>query len=206
MEIITNNSWEVYWGSPVGSSFYVNEEEQQNEVQIKKEILQNFIEGAKLAKSIQHAFVVGHNENQKDHIHYMELLREAKIPYTFIITSRDTYTTATPNYTFQKGIQNDITITPTTLQQQQLDSVDNDSNNILPSSILLQPICLEDLAAVCVQAIQSVDYTKNQILNVSSNGPLDLKSDGTTTTTKLRMDQQWCVNSNTIRMKLEQIL
>jgi hypothetical protein len=189
--------WEIYWGSPSGS-FYVSDDEQLLNGQIWNSIVSNLIMGAKQA-GIQHAFVVSGSSTaaMNDDIGWNALL-ESNIPYTCIQTSPDTYITDTKSYTYRSGIQGDFEISS------------NDDNSLSPTSSL-EPICLEDLASLCVQCVQSLDWTQCRKLLVSatttSSSTLPQESIlSSTSSPQLRVDQQWCVNSYKLQQKLANIV
>ena len=79
-----------------------------------------------------------------------------------------------------------------------MDTMMDENDDNVSSASSLVPLCVEDLAAFVVQCIQSVDWNKSRTLYVSSNGPLTT----TSTNNKLRIDQQWCVNSFILKEKL----
>ena len=195
------NRWEIYWGSPQGS-FYVSDEEESITQQVQNEIVSNIIDGAKLA-GIQHAFVVygdnpsNSNNNNNDNTSiendngYRKLI-ESKIPYTLIRTSAQSYVKSTPSYTFKSGIQQpNMSLSTTSVTKE------------------LQAICLEDLAAVCVQCIQSLDWTTSRTIYVSGGDDIDptqeQQQQAVATTNNVRPDQQLCVNSYILRDKLANI-
>lgn len=146
-----------------------------------------------MTPTIQHAFIVSSPSNNNNNNIIMNIIKESKIPYTLIQTNSISYQTETNNYSYQAGIQNDISIKMDTMM---------DKNNDDVSSLV--PLCVEDLAAFVVQCIQSVDWNKSRTLYVSSNGPLTTTTTMSTNNNKLRIDQQWCVNSFIFKEKLYQ--
>jgi hypothetical protein len=171
-----SRSWEVYWDEPKGAftDFTLSSEA----VDVKDRILQNVLDAAKLA-NIKHMVVVD------DGSILPQLELSGGVPYT-CIRALPRGLTETPNYTFKDGIRGDLAISSTTDDP-------NDSSGSMP-------VCREDLAALCVQSLQSLSWDKRRVLTVSSNGPVRIPTTGTHPAK--RVDQQWCVNSFILEEKL----
>lgn len=176
-------------------------------------IFQNTIQACKLA-GIQHLVVVetpGTSMTKP----FAKNIDEAGINFTYIRSNGKLENTKM--YTFEDGIQSDIDIEEVfTLQSgynmksgyeagdwsESLSKGNdsNDKNQIIPR---------EDLAAVAVQSLMSLDWNTSRCLVVSSNGLLassDLRKDGGITdfTKKnLKSDKDWCMNSELIMTKME---
>jgi hypothetical protein len=107
---------------------------------------------------------------------YLQILEETSIPYTYIrpIGSLEN----SKDFTYIKGIQSNLKITPATTL--------DDFKAILPGSILYR----EDVAAVCVQALLSLDWNTNRVLQVEQIGYLDKENHG-----KSIPHREWCMNS-----------
>lgn len=162
----------------------------------------NVIAGAKLAGNIQHIFVTVGTDNIKamENDICWNTLKQCNIPYTCICTSSDTYVTDTSSYTYQSGVQ-DANLIVKNL---------NDNSDDGSSASALLPICLEDLAALSVQCIQSLDWATSRMISVSGSSSTgtstaDDNNIKATTVPKLRVDQQWCVNSYVLQDKFTNI-
>ena len=60
----------------------------------------------------------------------------------------------------------------------------------------------EDLAALCVQSLLSLDWASSRIISVKCNGPLDVP---TIDEKKLTPQREWCVNSQVLESQLASI-
>jgi hypothetical protein len=147
---------------------------------MKDQILQNVIHAAKQA-NIQHMVVVDNG------VTLLPQLEDSGVPFTCIRTP--TLEDAS-GYTFQNGISGDLTIA----------SVDRANIGRIQCT---GSVCREDLAALCVQCLQSLDWTTSRYLAVSGNGPVNLPVD--VNRPKKRVDQQWCINSFVMEEKLDNI-
>mmetsp|Transcript_14752 Transcript_14752/g.27736 ORF Transcript_14752/g.27736 Transcript_14752/m.27736 type:complete len:408 (+) Transcript_14752:132-1355(+) len=146
---------------------------------------------------------------------FAKIIDEAGINFTYIRSIGKLENTKM--YTFEDGIQSDVNIEGFTLPSgykmkgsgyeawdwyESLGgvNVNKSENQILPR---------EDLAAVVVQSLMSLDWGKSRYLNVSSNGFLtssDIKKDGTTAVKKnLKSDREWCMNSDIIITKMNAV-
>jgi hypothetical protein len=87
------------------------------------------------------------------------------------------------DYTYVKGVQGDL----------QLKVVDlNASQGMSPSLAIPR----EDIAALCVQSLLSLDWSSSRILCVSCTGPVSPLSEAPKLT-----NREWCVNSDTLAAK-----
>mmetsp|Transcript_44539 Transcript_44539/g.128755 ORF Transcript_44539/g.128755 Transcript_44539/m.128755 type:complete len:340 (-) Transcript_44539:8-1027(-) len=109
---------------------------------------------------------------------YLDLLEQCGVPYVYIqpAAALENF----PDYTYAKGVQANLNV--------QLVEVGNIGSVTRGGSLYR-----EDLAALCVQSLLSLDWKENKILRVSSNGPA-APSDSSTKPP----NQQWCVNSDSI--------
>jgi hypothetical protein len=141
---------------------------------IKKDILRNVLAASKQA-GVQHMVVVDDGSLDLDGV---------GVPYTRIRTP-STWT-ETPNYTFKRGIQGDLILSLGTEGE------------------VAGSLCREDLAALCVQSLQSLRWDQSRTLSVSCTEPakITVESGGKR---KLRDDQHWCVNSSALEEKLARI-
>lgn len=116
---------------------------------------------------------------------YLQLLEEAQISYTYIRPLGRLENIE--NFTFKKGIQTDLNI-------RRVDSVEE----LLP--VGNKPVYREHIAAVCVQALMTLGWDENRVIQVeqtSNELDLDLK--------KVKPQKEWCVNSGSIQNSLAAI-
>lgn len=167
-------SWEIYWDE--GSSFTSDDDADGS---IHKEIFDCFLQAVK-ASSLQHLVMVDRDGS------IVPKLQETGVPFTCIVCPCDLVNA--PDYTFQKGVQ-------TTLSVRSLTDSGSDQT-VLPT-----PVCRQDLAALCVQVLQTLSWDTSRVLLVSAS---DVHPANPTTTK--RVDQEWCVNSHILEDTLQEFL
>jgi hypothetical protein len=99
---------------------------------------------------------------------FLTLLQEGSVPFTCLQTSSPILTTK--DYTYRKGVQTPLSI----------------SSSTATSS---DPLYVEDLAALAVQCLLSLDWSTSRSLHVSR------ATTAIPPTNPKRPDQEWCVNS-----------
>jgi hypothetical protein len=115
---------------------------------------------------------------------YLNALNSCGISYTYIRPSGRLENF--PDYTFAKGVQGNL-------------KVDNmltssfDSSSETDSDVIYR----EDLAALCVQSLLSLDWNSNSILQVRCTGPASMEQ------TAL-IAKEWCVNSKSLESLLDE--
>lgn len=162
-----DKTYEVYWG-PHATLIESNDAEQQEA--LKREILQNVLSATKKA-GVQHVVVV-----DDGNLNLLEALKQSGLAYTLIQPRGELV--RIPDYTFKKGVQGKLLVTVP------------GSDDGLTGDAAGQ-ISKEDLAAVSVQALQSLDWSKSRCLQVIGKGPVE--DDGALNLK--RPDQEWCVDS-----------
>ena len=166
-------SWEVYWDKPKGS--FLDDASDDSNV-MKATILNNVLLAAKQA-GIEHLVVV-------DDGSWVPQLEVSGIPYTCIMCPAPL--TNTPNFNFKEGLVSDLSITA----QENTASADDDEGD---------SVCREDLAALCVQSLQSLSWSKSRKMTVLCKGSAKVPA---LSSPPKRVDQQWCVNSIVLEEKL----
>lgn len=111
---------------------------------------------------------------------YLNALNSCGISYVYIRPSARLENF--PDYTFAKGIQGSLKV-------EKLNSLD--ASPVMGANAIYR----EDLAALCVQSLLSLDWDSNTILQVESTGPASMQKTGL-------IAKEWCVNS----MILESLL
>jgi hypothetical protein len=185
---ISLRSWEIYWDEPKGS--YTDLNLSPDATEIKDQILFNFITAAKRAQ-IQHMVVVTEKDSSSSVL--LSQLELSGIPFTCIVTPKLTDRSSC-GFSFQDGLCDDLIITS-------IDNLSSDSSN---SGSIGSAVCREDVAALCVQVLQSLQWNKRRYLEVTSNGPVKVPS--LPNGRPKRVDQQWCIDSFILEEKLNNIV
>jgi hypothetical protein len=187
----------------------VEEDVPYDEMDTHLTMFQNSIDACKLAE-VKHIVVV-ESPNTSSSQPFAEILDKAGIPFTFLYSSGSLENTKL--YTFEKGIQSDINVQGFTLAKDYtskngykagdwsesfLNEIKEGKNNV-PR---------EDLAALVVQSLMSLDWTRSRCINVSSRGVMK-KEENVSKEYKpkkiLRSDQEWCMKSDILAEKLSSI-
>lgn len=164
-----SRSWEVYWDEPNGA--FADFKLSSEAAEAKDRILQNLLVAAKRA-NVKHMVVV-------DDGSILPQLDKSGLPYTCF---RAPQLTDTPNYSFKDGICGDLSV-----------------SSEYDESYVVEAVRREDLAALCVQSLQSLSWEKSRFLSVSCNGPVHIPAGRRP---EQRVDQEWCVNSFVLKDKL----
>lgn len=179
----------MYWDFPKGS--FTTDTASSSPDDVKASILQNVLTAAKQA-DVKHLVVVDQEGLM------LPQLEASGIQYTCIIPCTSSPSlTDTPNYSFKGGVVSDLSVTAW---------VESSIGGEAPTSVAEQqpPVCREDLAALCVQSLQSLSWEKSRRLSVSCNGPVKVPVALLPSPPK-RVDQQWCVNGFLLADKLKDI-
>jgi len=114
---------------------------------------------------------------------YLDMLNTCGIPYAYIRPNGQLENS--PNsWTFAKGVQGDLLI--------------ERGHSLDPSSKNLGVLYREDLAAVIVQSLLSLDWSINSVINVGCTGPTSTRKDDAA------VAKEWCVNSERLKSLLEE--
>jgi hypothetical protein len=173
---------ELYWGAQGGA---VGDEMETT----KESILENLLQASRQA-GVKHMVVV--QDDASDN--WLPRLEQCGIPFTFIRPAGKLL--AVQDYTYRKGIQGSLSVSSV------MPDDGTSTSSSAPSSP--SPVCTEDVAALCVQCLQSLDWTKSRCVNVSCNGALNVESLGPVA--KKRPDEEWCVRSSVLEDALTGIL
>lgn len=146
-----------------------------NADEVKRSILSNVLQASRTAK-LQHMVVVDDGSIPN----LLEQLADCGTPYTCIRPTGPLE--SIQDYTFRKGVQGDLRITKLATLSPRTDT----------------PIPREDVAALCVECLQSLDWSQSRCLQVSCVGALDLPAGAS----GKRSDQEWCVNTFVLRDRL----
>ena len=175
-----DKTWEVYWGNPKGgfSQSDVGDDEADR---ARMTVLGNLLQGARRA-GVQRLIAV---EQTSSAIRLEPLLRESGIPYLLV---RHGELSETKDYTYRNGVQGELLVRKLRAD----DSAGGDG-----AAAELSPAACEDVAALCVQSLLSVDWSDDACIEVTgtSNGIRDYQGGST----NKRPDQEWCVNSDILQ-------
>ena len=165
---------EIYWKGP---STLVRLED---ESAIAESIIGNVLQAAKGA-GVKHIVFVDESCEST----FQEQLEKTGIPFTRIKPAGELVTL--PAYTYQKGIQGVL-------------AVSSQGKEDVPSSSYEGRCYEEDVAALCVQCLLTLDWSKSRSITVSTTGPTmpSVRS----MNPKQRPDQEWCVNSFLLQQAL----
>lgn len=129
-----------------------------------------------------------------------ELLDESKLPFTYIKVNGSLENFQ--DYTFGKGIQGKLQLESFTFASDYTTKDDYNSGSWMTNvkketTDNTNVMYREDVAALVVQCLQSLDWKTSRCIVVSSTGEaLDQEFDG-------RLDKEWCVNSHVLAEKLD---
>lgn len=160
--------FEFYWKGP---SNIVRDDDESTVVD---QMMENLLQAAKGA-NVKHIVFVDESKGDV----YSTMLAESGIPHTIIQPAGDLIRLS--DYTYQKGIQGELLVSAS----------DAASDEDVTASAYEGMSYQEDIAALCVQCLQSLDWTKSRSMTVSTAGPLVSEN----IQNPKRPDQQWCVNS-----------
>jgi len=170
-----SKTMEIYW-----DSFRGNEPTAEDE-QLAQKIIDNTLEACKKA-GIQHIVAV-QTKSFSDTSDFGSRVFASGVPCTWI-TCPDELRNA-KDYTYIKGVQENLEVS----------KIDKGGGVMLSSP---GTIYREDLAALAVQCLLSLDWSESRTLTVQSKGsPIMVDRSFTK-----RHDQQWCVNEHVLAGKL----
>ncbi len=150
----------------------------------------NTLEACRNSNKMKHLVVVETDaEFETEYVgdKYIALLEEAGIPYTYIrpVGRLDNI----ENFTFKTGIRSDLRITRA-----------NSLEELLPVSDGV--VYREHLAAVCVQALMTLSWEENKVIQVEqSDYELEPPNEKTVNPAK-----EWCVNSGIVMNSMAEVL
>ena len=181
-----DRTMELYWPAP--GNIYVAEEE----VEMRRNMLSNLLRGAQKA-GVQHICFVDDAAAKQDGSGEASIiwqaLQETGVPYTCLRPTGPL--TTRPDYTYRTGVMNELTVTK--VGQQKMVST--------PTPLQQPEIYREDLAALAVQSLLTLDWTQSRCLTVSSSGSSP-SADALAAGPRKRPDQEWCVHSFLLQQAL----
>lgn len=148
-----------------------------------EKIIDNVLQACKEA-GIQHIIGVAtrHTNNPLDN--FLKQVKDCGVPYTLLQCPGEL--TRLQDYTYRKGVQGNLVIEPAS----------GDTTDLTSSGSIYR----EDIAAISLQCLQSLDWNRCRHLVVNSNGPISINE-----ASSKRLDQEWVVNSRALEKNLASI-
>jgi hypothetical protein len=184
--------WEIYWdeGSATSSS-----DDAAAEALVRDQIVDNVLKAVTAQQQqsssgqhkLRHLVVVDRDGS------IVPQLQQTGVPFTCLICPHDLVNAK--DYTFKKGIMMaDLTLRAL-----------SDSRDDMSVTNPATPIYRQDLAALCVQVLQTLSWDTSRVLLVSSSAASSAVAAKVSKSGK-RVDQEWCVNSHILDEKLQPFL
>uniref|UniRef100_A0A7S2KEI7 Uncharacterized protein n=1 Tax=Leptocylindrus danicus TaxID=163516 RepID=A0A7S2KEI7_9STRA len=132
-----------------------------------------------------------------------KILLEGDVPFTYLRTSDEMI--QLNDFTFESGIRGNLNMVSSLVKPGD-DSDDLwDSFDVQGDSTGLGKTAREDMAAVAIQSLISLDWSKSRILDVRTNN-LFIQTDINYIATKPpKFDKEWCVRSNLLASRMERL-
>ncbi len=160
-----------------------------DDADIHVDMFRNMVKACKESGSIQHLVVLETPKTSRP-MDFVNILEEEGIAYTYLrvksAMKKDVY------FTFDKGIKDslDVVSVPVELPLEPIDASNAGNESV---------VYREDVAALIVQSLMSLDWSKSRVLEVSaSSTPVEFVPPGK----KAKFDKEWCTNSKLIGEKL----
>lgn len=144
--------------------------------------------------------VVVESPRTKNAGEFVNILEEEGASYTYIRSTSALKKNI--NYTYEKGISNVLSVACLPVGSEILRSYDLDAGGGDESS----SISREDIAALAVQSLMTLDWEGNRIIEISTSPGKDVSSGyGGKMKKGLRFDRDWCPNSNLLAEVLQKL-
>eukprot|EP00568_Trieres_chinensis_P012897 CAMPEP_0183295588 /NCGR_PEP_ID=MMETSP0160_2-20130417/3496_1 /TAXON_ID=2839 ORGANISM="Odontella Sinensis, Strain Grunow 1884" /NCGR_SAMPLE_ID=MMETSP0160_2 /ASSEMBLY_ACC=CAM_ASM_000250 /LENGTH=335 /DNA_ID=CAMNT_0025457097 /DNA_START=153 /DNA_END=1156 /DNA_ORIENTATION=- len=176
-----------------------------DELDIHLGLFENTIAACKLAK-LKHLVVIETPETNGSES-FAKVLGESGIPFTYIRVRGGLESCKA--YSFEMGLQGDLEIQGSSLTNGYTSAIGGDWLPLVEESREdLEDKCKvsrEDVSALAVQSLMSLDWARSRYLDVSSQGKLSKESgdERMFSTRPKRYDREWCVNSQILADKLQ---
>lgn len=132
-----------------------------------------------------------------------KILVESNVPFTYLRSSDELI--QLNDFTFESGIRGNLDLRSSLVNPG--DGIDEllDAFNVQGDSTGLGKTAREDMAAVAVQSLISLDWSKSRILDVRTRN-VSVQTDIKYFATKPpKSDKEWCVRSNLLGSKMERL-
>lgn len=191
-----DKTYEFYLDTPRRG---VDEDSMAVNPEYQRLLFENSLQACQDSDSVRHVMVIESPfTSEASANHCAKLLDESKVPFTYIKVNGPLQNFQ--DYTFSKGIQGDLQIESFTFTPVYASQPDYETGHWMKQvtsemSTSDNAVYREDVAALIVQSLQSLDWSTSRCLVVSSSGELNKSFGG-------RLDQEWCVNAEMLAEKL----
>lgn len=199
---------EIYLGGKRGRSSGVRVEDDAAQLIM----FRNTLDACRATGTVKHVVVVQTTPKGDSDREYARLLDESGLRFTYVLTGGDVANTR--GYTYESGIQNKLDLEAFTLSDgydrepgyepgDWMDSLLDDATKVKCDT----PLATEDLAALVLQSLMSLDWTKSRILDVGSRGPLGVDDPATMKNMNAPNDSSryWVKYSEVLETKLASV-
>jgi len=161
------------------------------------EIFSNTLEACKKTNRLGHLVVIETDSEFEGDEHvvgekYLQLLEEAQVPYTYIQPLGKFENIQ--DFTYMKGIRSDLKMSRATTIE---DLVENTKSKLSGKNIIYR----EHIAAVCVQALMTLGWDDNRVVQIEQSSD-DLLTTMGDKGDKVILHKEWCVNSAILQNSL----
>ncbi len=187
-----DKTFEFYLDDRYGSEWDVSPDDTESHLTMFK----NSVDACKDA-GLEHIVVI-ETPNTKDPKPFAKILDEAGVPFTYIRIGGKLETTKM--YTFEEGIQADIEIDGLTLSDNYMYKNGYNAGDWTDSAPEIQSdsvIAREDVAALAVQSLISLEWNKSRCLKLVSKDSLEKVDEK-----KMKSDKEWCMKSKILAEEL----
>jgi len=174
---------ELYLGEKSGVTYQIVEKDKDYNLSLFRSCLE-----ACKVKNVKHVVVIQKNAEKDLVQEFYNVLKDVNVPFTFILCAGELE--KCKNYTFEGGIHGnlDINLIPT-----------NENGTLDLGEMTKKELKKEDVAALAVQSLLSLDWTKSRVLSVAMDGILE------ESVPLKKVHREWCVKSGLLRDKLASI-
>jgi len=198
-----DKTFEFYLDDRYGSEWDVS----PDDIERHLELFQNSVDACKAA-GLEHIVVI-ETPNTKDVKPFAKILDEAGVPFTYIRIEGSLENTKM--YTFEEGIQSNIQIDGLTLSDNYMFKTGynaGDWSDLAPETTqddiaAAAVVAREDVAALVVQTLISLEWSQSKCLKLVSKGPLEKPDEKKNS--KMKSDKEWCMKSQHLAKALTSI-
>jgi hypothetical protein len=191
-----DKTYEFYLDDKYGADWEISPDDMDTHLTMFK----NSVDACKAA-GLEHIVVI-ETPSTQDAKPFAKILDDACVPFTYISVNGQLETSKL--YTFEEGIQADHEINGFTLGDNYMtkggytsgDWSDTEIDGIESSDVVAR----EDVAALAVQSLMSLEWTKSRRLTISAKGLLEKMS--MKEKNKLKSDKDWCLKSEVLAANL----
>jgi len=210
---------EIYLG---GLKRSIDEQEGLDDLELQATMFRNSVQAC-VDAGLKHIIVLQTTQDD-DSKAFAEILDEFDIPFTYVCYGRGVELKNVKDWTFEDGVQGNINIESFTLSNDYKKAKDYENGDWMDSleaerrgtesSLTSIPTAREDVAALTVQCLMSLDWDQKRVLEIGTGGQLSgigWKGDYTMMKPNAGMnnppksDKFWCNNSDFLSFKLSSV-